>query len=558
MASHTQDDGSKAEVLRPTSSSTSASNDLSSPQDEIDYPPAHKVVVIMLALFISAFLVALDRTIIGTAIPKITDDFQSLGDVGWYASAYLLTMCGCQLLMGRIYTFFDIKTVFLANIIIFEIGSAICGAAPSSTVFIVGRAIAGIGSAGIFSGAIPIFVYILPLHKRPLYTGLFGMVFGIASVVAPLLGGAFTDKVSWRWCFYINLPIGAVTFVIIVLILKLPEQKHEKLTIVQQLNRLDPIGTAIFFPSIVCLLLALQWGGVNYAWGSGRIIALLVLFGTSFIAFVGVQLWRKDLATVPPRIMKNRNVAAGVLFTFCTGSAMFVMVYFLPIWFQAIKGASAVKSGIMNLPMILGLVVASISAGALTKKIGYYTPWLYVCAVLMPVGAGLISTFTTTTNHSKWIGYQFLFGFGLGVGMQQPSVAVQTVLPRKDVPSGVSLMFFSQSLGGAICSSIANNLFTNKLAQGLVTIPGVDVGAVTNVGATDLRKFVPSGALSAVLEVYNDAVVHAFYVGVALSACAILGALPMQWKSIKKGQNAIGKPKDVEALNKRSEVVEVK
>lgn len=534
---------------QPTSVTPSSANEQPAHQEEIEYPPFRKVIVIISGLFISAFLVALDRTIIGTAIPKITDDFQSLGDVGWYASAYLLTMCGFQLLMGRIYTFFNIKYTFLANIVLFEIGSAICGAAPTSTVFIVGRAIAGIGSAGIFSGAIPIFVYILPLEKRPAYTGLFGMVFGVASVVAPLLGGLFTDKVSWRWCFYINLPIGAVTMVIVMLILHLPpQQTREKLTWRQQVDRLDPIGTSVFFPSIVCLLLALQWGGVTYAWSSARIIVLLVLFGVSFPSFIAIQFWRQEKATVPPRIIANRNVSAGMFFTFCTGSAMMVMVYFLPIWFQAIKGVSAVKSGIMNLPLILGLVIASIMAGFLTKKIGYYIPWMYVCAVLMPVGAGLVCTFTTTTNHSKWIGYQFLFGFGLGIGMQQPSVAVQAVLARKDVPTGVSLMFFTQSLGGAICTSISNNIFTNKLAQGLTHIPDVDVGTVANVGATDLRKFVPDSSLPNVLKVYNSALVAAFYVAVALSSCVVLGTFPMQWVSIKQSQNSsLQKLKDAEA-----------
>lgn len=212
----------------------------------------------------------------------------------------------------------------------------------------------------------------------------------------------------------------------------------------------------------------------------------------------------------------------------------------------------------MNLPLIIGLVIASIAAGALTKKIGYYMPWMVACAVIMPIGAGLISTFSVTTDHPRWIGYQFLFGFGLGLGMQQPAVATQTVLSRKDVPTGISLVFFTQSLGGAICSSIGNNLFGNKLSQGLMKIPGVDVGTIAHVGATDLRHLVPAQTLPAVLKVYNSALVYCFYVAVAASSICILGCLPMEWLNIKNSANATQpkpKPKDtdVEAIQIQEE-----
>jgi len=183
---------------------------------------------------------------------------------------------------------------------------------------------------------------------------------------------------------------------------------------------------------------------------------------------------------------------------------------------------------------------------------------------MMPIGAGLISTFTTTTNHSKWIGYQVIFGFGLGIGMQQASVALQTVLSRKDVPTGVSCLFFCQSLGGAICSSISNNLFTNKLAQGLAGIPGLNPAIVMHIGATDLRHYVPSQALPAVLEAYNAALRSAFYVAVGTSCFVILGVLPMQWLNIHKSANTshggkgnvkgVEKDKDVEAAKEEVKV----
>ena len=197
-----------AENGADTSSSLSESEapqDVSKPsqqQDDIEYPPPAKAAVVMAALMLAIFLVALDRSIIATAIPKMTDDFHSLDDIGWYGSAFLLTSSCFQLLLGRVYTFYSPKWIFLGVIGLFEIGSAICGAAPNSTVFIVGRAIAGIGTAGVQSGGVVILVNTLPLAKRPAFQGLFGAMFGIASVAGPLLGGAFTTNVSWRWCFY--------------------------------------------------------------------------------------------------------------------------------------------------------------------------------------------------------------------------------------------------------------------------------------------------------------------------------------------------------------------
>jgi MFS family permease len=306
------------------------------------------------------------------------------------------------LLYGRFFTFYSPKWVFISAIIFFEVGSAVCGAAPTSSGFIVGRAIAGVGSAGIMCGVIVIIVHCLPLHKRPMYTGFMGAVFGISSVIAPLLGGVFTDDISWRWCFYINLPLGAVALFIITLILKPtpPPNPCPETSFSGRLRKLDPLGTICFLPSIVCLLLALEWGGEKYAWSDGRIIALFVLFGVLLIAFIVIQVWRQEEATVPPRLISQRSIACGLWYVLCLGGSMMVYVYYLPIWFQAVKGVSAVKSGIMSLPLVLGLVAASIMSGIFVSKLGYYNPFMYASVIVMSIGAGLFTTFTTETNHS--------------------------------------------------------------------------------------------------------------------------------------------------------------
>ncbi|KAK9359448.1 major facilitator superfamily domain-containing protein [Lipomyces starkeyi] len=483
------------------------------------FPTGKKVALIMLALMLGMFLVALYRTIISTAVPQITNQFHSLDDVGWYASAYLITSCATQLIFGRLYTFYSSKTIFLASIGLFEVGSVLCGAAPNSIAFIVGRAIAGMGSAGIQSGNIILIAHTVPLRKRPMYVGLIGAIFGVASIVGPILGGAFTDNVSWRWCFYINLPIGAVSPSILY-------------PFDSKLISSTPWAHC-FLPAIVSLLPALQWGGATYPWNSGRIIALIVLAGVLLIAFSVIQIWKHDNATVCPRIIKQRSIFLGMLYALSVGGSMITLVYFVPLWFQAIKGVSAVQSGINTLPLVLSLVIAAIISGATITRTGWYNLWMILCSVLMAIGAAFLTTFQVDTGSAKWIGYQCLFGFGLGMGMQQAGLAAQAVLAKKDVSIGVSLMFFAQSLGGAIFVCVGQSVFSNELVTGLKQISGIDPMIILATGATELRHVIAPEDFAAVLVSYNQALVKAFIVALAVAAFSIVPALGMEWKNVK-------------------------
>ncbi|KAK6508881.1 hypothetical protein TWF481_003648 [Arthrobotrys musiformis] len=502
-----------------------------------EYPTAWKLAVISIALCLSVFCMALDNTIIATAIPKITDHFKSLDDVGWYGSAYMLTTCAFQLLFGKFYTFYSVKWVYLIALLIFEVGSIVCAAAPTSEALIIGRAIAGVGSAGIFAGALLIVAQTVPLEKRPTYTGMIGSMYGLASVAGPLLGGVFTDseKLTWRWCFWINLPFGAVTALFIVFFYTdIRKVKESNLTWKGRLEQFDIHGTIVFMPAIICLLLALQWGGSKYPWGNGRIIALLVLAGVLLSIFIGIQIWKQDKATVPPRILKQRSVAGSAWFAAMLGSAFFVMVYFVPIWFQAIKSVSATKSGIMNLPMILTLVIMSIVAGGSVTATGYYNPFVICSSILGTVGAGLMSTWEVDTAHPKWIGYQAIFGLGIGMGMQQPLIAVQAVLKHRDIATGTAIIIFSQTLGGALSISIAQNVFNNQLIKNLISeVPGLDPSIVLTTGATSLKAELPSEFLGGVLRAYNLSLTQTFYIAVAFMGLSIFGALALEWKSIK-------------------------
>ncbi|KAG4417765.1 hypothetical protein IFR04_009053, partial [Cadophora malorum] len=376
-------------------------------EEDMQYPHGLKLWIILGALCLAVFLVALDQTIISTAIPKITDRFKSIQDIGWYGSSYLLTATALQPTFGRIYTIFDIKYTFMVAIVIFEIGSLVCATAPTSNALIVGRAIAGMGTGGLFSGAIVILAYCLPLRKRPAAFGLIGGMWGIASVAGPLLGGVFTDEISWRWCFYINLPIGAVSIVVIYFFLRIPRENNpDNLSVTQRILKLDLIGASILVPAVICLLLALQWGGSTYPWNNSRIIGLFIGFGLLTIIFVYTQIRLGDRGTLPPRLFKNRNVVCALAFALFFGSGFFAIIFYLAIYFQSVKGSSATKAGIQLLPLLISTVLSSIVTGGLITALGYYVPVMLFCMVLFSIGAGLITTFDTHTPFAQWFGYQ--------------------------------------------------------------------------------------------------------------------------------------------------------
>lgn len=452
----------------------------------------------------------------------------------------MLTGSAPMLLFGKIYTFYSPKWVLLSAIGLFEVGSAICGAAPNSTAFILGRAIAGLGSSGIFTGIVVGTQYVLPLQKRPMVMGMMGGIFGISSVAGPLLGGALTDRASWRWCFYINLPIGGLAMSILAIVLKLPAPSPVATSFKKKIWQLDPLGTFCFLPGIICILLALQWGGVKYPWNSGRIIALFVIGGLLFIIFVGIQIWLQDGATVPPRIIKQRSIAAGFVFCICIGAALMVMVVYVSLWFQAVKGVSAIQSGIDTLPLLLSLAFGAMVGGATVSRLGYYVPFMIAGPVFMTIGAGLITTFRLDTPQPMWTGYQILFGFGLGTCMQQASVAAQTILSINDIAIGAALMMLAQQLSGAMFVPIGQSIFTNSMATLLAKLDGVDAATISGFGATNLRDAVPAEQMESVLRAYNDSLTSTFTLVAVVSGLAIVPALAMEWKSVK-GKNGAQK-----------------
>ena len=302
--------------------------------------------------------------------------------------------------------------VYLAYIGIFELGSLICALSPTSNALIVGRAISGLGASGIFAGSLIIVATIAPLHKRPLLTGMTNGTFGASQIIGPLIGGAFAQKVSWRWCFWINLPAGGVSFALIIFYLHLQKGATGSTPLKQKIQSLDLVGFTLFAGATTMLLLALQWGGVKYVWKSSVIIGLLVGFGLMLALFLGWQCYAGDSALIPPRLFHYRTVILAFGACLIAPGGVATIIYYLPIWFQAVRGATPVSSGLRYLPSVISDVLTSIIGGAIVMKVGWYNPFYIFGVAILSIGSGLLTTLSPTTDMGKWIGYQILTGSG--------------------------------------------------------------------------------------------------------------------------------------------------
>ncbi|OAP59770.1 hypothetical protein AYL99_04772 [Fonsecaea erecta] len=518
--------------------------------DEHQYLGPRALTLLGCSLLLVILLVTLDASILATAIPKITDHFHTIADIGWYPAAYMITNASLQPLTGKVFTYFSLKLAFLAFVAVFELGSLVCALSSSSTMLVVGRAVSGIGASGLMNGVLTILAVATPPSIRPTVMGILMSFAGAGQLIGPLVGGALTEHASWRWCFWINLPVGAVTIVATIFI-RFPEYKARKAnwTFRDMIHDFDITGFVVFAPACMMLLLALEWGGITYPWSSATIIGLLCGSAGAFTCFFVWEYRQGDSAMISISLIRKRVIYSSLINATLQFGGLLLYGYYLPLWFQVVKSASPTMSAVYILPTFGLQIFSAILAGALTSRFGYLAPFAVTGSVFVTISAGLISTLGTHTKPGKYIGYQILNGVGPGLSMQQPVQAVQSIVSPAMLPIATATVAFSQTFGAALFLSLGQTTFLNLLRPALHTYaPDVNAQDVINSGATNYLAKLPTGAdndgiRDGVLLAYNDAITKTFYLAVGCGAGAFvtslgLGKTKVPTKKEKKGKDA--------------------
>ncbi|CAK7243290.1 MAG: hypothetical protein STHCBS139747_004807 [Sporothrix thermara] len=508
----------------------------------IEYPKGTKLYFIVMALVLTTLLVAMDMTIVATEIPKITDEFHGLDKVSWYGAVYFMCVGGSQSTWGKLYKFFPLKTTFMVSLVLFLASSALCGAAPNATALIVGRAFAGLSASGLVSGAYIIMGFSAPPETRPLLISITSTTYGMSSVIAPLIGGAFADHVTWRWAFYINLPIGGVSGILFFFFFVTPAaSRPEPAPLSEKLLHTDPVGALLLMAAIICFLLGLQWGGQTRAWHSGSVIAVLVVFGVLLIVFAAWQIYQGERGMMPPRLMRQRHVWVSSLYTFNLAGAYFMIVYFLPVYFQSIDGVSPTASGVRNLPIIIAITIGTISSGLLMARFGRVAMQLLVGGVVASISSGLLYTLGVGSNSAHWIGYQVLAGLGYGLSFQVPIMYAQSKSSPSDMSTNSAVVLCFQTVGGAFYDAAAQSAFVNTIIRKLaVSTPELDPQIVINTGNTQLRTIFAGPHLAGVLDAYARGISLAFALSVVGAGLATVVGLAAPWRRMNHNPDAMG------------------
>ncbi|RWA10590.1 hypothetical protein EKO27_g4512 [Xylaria grammica] len=546
MSAETASDG-RTVTVRPTQEKKSHDPLSDEARDNIDddIDPENevtgvKLLLIHIAICLCTFLIGLDFNLIATAIPVITVEFNSIRDVGWYGSAFMVALCASQPLAGKTYTLFSKKAAYLVYLFVFEVGSLVCALAPTSKALIVGRAVAGLGASGVFAGGFTLLTTIIPLHKRAIWTGTFSSIFALASIIGPILGGALTQHVTWRWCFYINLPIGGAAAALFFVLVRLRPGKLETQPLKAKLEALDGLGFILIAGSITMILLALVWGGVQYPWNSSVEIGLFVGAGVIFTLFVFWQIHRGEKALIPPRLFTvNRNPALLCSAAFFVNGPFQVVIYWLPIWFQAVLRTTPTQSGIDYFPTVIADVLAAFIGSGIVMTLGWWNPFLLFAEASVSLGGGLLSTLYPGISAGHWIGYQIFGGVGYSLASNISHLGMQASLPQDLVPIGASTLLAIISTSCAVFNAVAQSVFQERIQINLDrVVPANTVREIINAGALNFESLVAPDKLPIVVNAYSKSITQLFYIPASAPVISFLIVLGCKWTSTKAKKRA--------------------
>ncbi|EIW78934.1 MFS general substrate transporter [Coniophora puteana RWD-64-598 SS2] len=385
--------------------------------------------------------------------------------VSWISTAYFLTKTVATLPVGQILTLYSTKRVYVSGILIFELGSLLCAVSTSMPFLIVGRLIAGIGATTVNVAAIWLIAQIARLEIRPILFGMIALMETIACTIGPIIGGAFSEKVTWRWCFYVNLPIGGLALAISYFMPgeNAPKKASSDKTLAAKFLEIDWIGCLISSGMIIAFLFPLQLGGNTYPWKSASVITPLILSAVGIASFLAWQRIKGARAILPWSILR-KSILGSSFVSFWTYWALFDQIYYIPLWYQ-VQGRTALQSGIDTLPFLLSSCLAPVFAGLFSKKTGYYWPIMVIFPLLSSIGTGLMYTMGPASSRTRMIGYQIISGIGTGATLQLPDVSIQAELAHESqlIPQATGLMALVQGIGALIGLAISAAVFLNQL-----------------------------------------------------------------------------------------------